>query len=311
VTLTLTLRTEPPARVWAASLTPERLRGLRPDRVASLNLRSGRETPAVGDLFDVSGTGDEELTLAGDLRRVDGIGASMSAGRVLVEGPCGDHLGARMSGGEIVAAGDAGAWAGAELAGGLVRISGDAGARLGGAYPGARAGMTGGEIIVSGNAGEEAGAGMRRGLVAVGGRTGSGAGLRMLAGTVIALGGIGAEAGLGNKRGSLVSAAALDPLPGYAFAARYRPPALGLQLRRVRDLGLTVGDTMLSRSWARWSGDRTELGRGEILIFDEEEDDGHEPVDERTSRRARGRADRGRRHARDPGARPGLGRAVG
>jgi hypothetical protein len=28
---------------------------------------------------------------------------------------------------------------------------------------------------------------------------------------------------------------------------------------------------MLSGSWARWSGDRTELSRGEILIFDEEE----------------------------------------
>ncbi len=271
MTLTLTLRTPPPARVWAAALTPQRLRGLRPDRVASLNLRSGRETLDVGDLFEVSGAGEEELVLAGDLRRLDGIGASMSGGRVLVQGPCGDHLGARMSGGEIVASGDAGAWAGAELAGGLVRISGDAGARLGGAYPGARAGMTGGEIIVSGNAGEEAGAGMRRGLVAVGGQTGNGAGLRMLAGTVIALGGIGAEAGLGNKRGSLVSGEAVEPLPGYAFATRLRPPALGLQLRRIRELGLTVADALLRGSWARWSGDRTELRRGEILIFDEEE----------------------------------------
>jgi formylmethanofuran dehydrogenase subunit C len=269
--LTLTLRATPPARVWAGSLTPQRLRGLHAHELAALTVRSGRETVGVDDLFDVSGTGDEQLVLAGDLRRVDGIGAGMSGGRVLVQGPCGDHLGARMSGGEIVVSGDAGAWAGAELAGGLLRISGDAGARLGGAYPGARAGMTGGEIIVSGNAGQEAGAGMRRGLVAVGGQTGGGAGLRMLAGTVIALRGIGAEAGLGNKRGSLVSGEAVEPVPGYAFATRFRPPALGLQLRRVRELGLTVGDALLSGIWARWSGDRTELGRGEILIFDEEE----------------------------------------
>ena len=67
----------------------------------------------------------------------------------------------------------------------------------------------------------------------------------MLAGTVIALGGIGAEAGLGNKRGSLVSGRAVEPLPGYAFAARFRPPALRLQLRRVRELGLTVADALL------------------------------------------------------------------
>jgi formylmethanofuran dehydrogenase subunit C len=223
----------------------------------------------VGDLFEVSGTADEQLVLAGDLRRVDAIGAELSGGRVLVEGPCGDHLGARMAGGEIEVRGDAGDWAGGEMTGGLIRISGGAGHRLGGAYPGARAGMTGGEIVVSGDAGEEAGAGMRRGLIAVGGQTRAGAGLRMLAGTVIALGGIGAEAGLGNKRGSLVSGRALEPLPSYAFATRFRPPALGMQLCRARALGLAVNDSLLRGRWARWSGDRTELTRGEILIFDE------------------------------------------
>jgi hypothetical protein len=112
---------------------------------------------------------------------------------------------------------------------------------------------------------------MRRGLVAIGGATSRGAGLRMLAGTVIAIGGLGAEAGLGNKRGSLVSRRAVDLLPSYAFATRYRPPALGLQLRRARELGLAVDDALLRGTWARWSGDRTELARGEILIFDEEE----------------------------------------
>jgi formylmethanofuran dehydrogenase subunit C len=271
VTLTLTLRDQPPARVRVAALTPDRLAGLSAADVAALTVRCGRETRAVGDLFDVSGAGGEQLVLSGDLGRVDAIGAGMASGRVVVEEPCGDHLGAGMTGGEIEARGDAGAWAGAEMGGGLVRIAGDAGHRLGGAYPGARAGMTGGEIIVSGHAGEEAGAGMRRGLVAVGGTSGSGAGLRMLAGTVIALGGIGAEAGLGNKRGSLVSGRPLTPLPSYAFAARYRPPALVLQLRRLRELGLAVDDALLDGTWARWSGDRTELSRGEILIFDEEE----------------------------------------
>jgi formylmethanofuran dehydrogenase subunit C len=274
VTLSLYLRTQPPARLDAAPLIPERLRGLHAAAVAGVTMRCGIETMAVGDLFDVSGAGADEETLVvtGDLRRLDGIGACMSGGRVVVEGSCGDHVGARMSGGEIEVRGDAGAWAGAAMTGGLLRISGDAGGRLGGAYPGARVGMAGGEIIVLGNAGEEAGAGMRRGLVAVGGQTSSGAGLRMLAGTVIALGGIGAEAGLGNKRGSLVSGATVNPLPVYAFATRFKPPTLGLQLRRARELGLTVHDAMLVGAWARWSGDRTELTRGEILIFDEEED---------------------------------------
>ena len=270
MTLTLELRGQPPDRVGATALTPDRLDGLNASEAAALTVRCGRQTLALGDLFTVSGAGGKELELRGDLRLLDGIGAGMSGGRIRIDGACGDRLGARMSGGQIVVHGDAGDWAGAELAGGLVRISGSAGARLGGAYPGARAGMTAGEIVVSGDAGEEAGACLRRGLVAVGGRTGNGAGLRMLAGTVIALGGIGAEAGLGNKRGSLVSGTPVEPLPGYAFAARYRPPALGLQLRRARELGLAVGDAMLDGDWARWSGDHTEVGRGEILMFDEE-----------------------------------------
>ncbi len=271
MTLTLTLRTQPTARIAAGVLAPERLRGLDAAEVAAMTVRCGRQRLSLGDLFKVSGTGDEQLWLTGDLRQLDGIGTGMSHGRVLVEGSCGEHLGARMSGGEIAVRGDAGAWAGAELAGGLLRIWGGAGARLGAAYPGARAGMSGGEIVVFGDAGEEAGAGMRRGLVVVAGQTGSGAGLRMLAGTVIALGGVGAEAGIGNKRGSLISGRTVEPLPSYAFATRFRPPALRLQLGRVSQLGLTVDDAMLRGTWARWSGDRTEVGRGEILIFDEEE----------------------------------------
>ena len=270
MTLTLTLRTVPAARVWAPALTPQRLQGLGAPEGASLTVRCGRHTLAMGELFEVAGIADQQLVLRGDLRRVDGIGMGMESGRVLVEGGCGHHLGARMSGGEIEVRGSVGDWAGAEMAGGVLRISGEAGVRLGAAYPGARAGMTGGEVLVSGNAGQEVGAGMRRGLVAVGGRTGSGAGLRMLAGTVIALGGIGAEAGLGNKRGSLVSGRAVELLPSYGFAARFRPPALRLQLRRARELGLAVDDALVRGTWARWSGDRTELSRGEILIFDEE-----------------------------------------
>jgi formylmethanofuran dehydrogenase subunit C len=255
VTLTLTLRADPPARVFADPLIPGRLRGLNASAVAAVQLRCGGETVAVGDLFEVSGAGseDEALVLAGDLRQFDWIGAGMA-------------------GGEIEVRGDIGSWAGAEMAGGVLRILGDAGARLGAAYPATRVGMTAGEIVVTGNAGEEAGAGMRRGLVAVGGRTGNGAGLRMLAGTVISLGGLGDEAGLGNKRGSLASGRALEPLPSYAYATRFHPPALRLQLLRVRELGLTVPDELLSGSWSRWSGDRTELARGEILIFDDEED---------------------------------------
>jgi formylmethanofuran dehydrogenase subunit C len=275
MSLTLTLRAPPPVRVDASPLTPERLTALNAGRVAGLSLRCGREIVVVGDLFEVGGyVGDGTLTLAGDLRLLDSIGAGMTRGRLTVRGDCGDRVGAGMRGGELTVDGAVGAYAGCELAGGVLRIGGDAGARLGGAYPGARAGMSGGEIVVSGHAGEETGAGMRRGLIAVGGRADDGAGLGMLAGTVVALGGFvnRGSLGQGNRRGTLVSGMAVEPNPvRYAFAARHRPLVLTLQLRRLRALGLDVADALIAGQWGRWSGDTTELGRGEILIFDEEE----------------------------------------
>jgi formylmethanofuran dehydrogenase subunit C len=270
VTLTLTLREQPPARVWAEPLAPARLAELDPTALRAVPLRCGRETVMVGELFEVSGSADGELVLAGDLRRFDGIGARLEQGRLVVKGPCGDQLAARMQGGAVEALGEVGDWAGAAMAGGLLRVRGNAGARLGGAYPGARVGMSGGEIVLIGDAGEEAGAGMRRGFVAIGGRAGAGAGLRMLAGTVVALGGLGPEAGFGNRRGSLVSGAPHDPLPGYELATRYWPPALALQLRRARALGMAVDERLLWGRWTRWAGDFAELGRGELLIFEEQ-----------------------------------------
>ncbi len=269
MTLSLTLRTPPPGRVDASVLTPERLRGRGAREVSAMTVSCGRGSLTIGELFDVAGTGDDHLFVAGDLSSIDRIGQGMATGQLVVDGPCGDHLGAGMSGGEILADGDVGAWAGAEMRGGHLTVRGSAGDRLGGAYPGTRAGMSGGEIVITGDAGQEAGAGLRRGLVAVGGRAGAGAGLRMLAGTVIALGGVGAEAGMGNKRGSIASGAPTEPLPGYAFAVRYSPPALRLQLRQLKRRYLPVDDAFLTGRWARWSGDQTELARGELLIFDE------------------------------------------
>jgi formylmethanofuran dehydrogenase subunit C len=270
MTLSLTLRTPPPGRVDGSALSPQRLRGRSAREVSAMTMSCGRLALPLGELFDVAGTGDDHLFVAGDLRSIDRIGHGMATGEIVVDGSCGDHLGAGMSGGEIVVVGDVGAWAGAEMRGGYLTIRGNAGDRLGGAYPGTRAGMSGGEIVITGDAGQEPGAGLRRGLVAIGGRCGAGAGLRMLAGTVIALGGVGAEAGMGNKRGSIASGAPTPLLPGYTFAVRYVPPALRLQLRQLRRRYLPVDDAFLSGRWARWSGDGLELRRGEILIFDEE-----------------------------------------
>jgi formylmethanofuran dehydrogenase subunit C len=265
MTLTLTLREQPDVALEADVLMPDRL--AEADDVGALPVWHGKERARVADFFAVSGTGDD-VRLEGDLSRVRGVGAGMTAGRLTVAGDIGAHAGAGMRGGELHVEGDAGDWAGAGMRGGTLVVRGSAGRHLGGVHPGERAGMRGGEIVVHGDAGDRAGAGLRRGLIAVGGRTGEAAGLRMLAGTIVALGALGPHAGAGMRRGSIVTMAPATPLATFAFACTFRPPFLRLYLRRLRALGLPVSDDHIDGRYARWSGDGLELRRGEILILE-------------------------------------------
>ena len=273
MTLTLSLREAPVAPVDAGVLRPDRLAGLSRGEIERLELRHGNRAVPVGDLFEVSGDGEEDVHVEG-YARLQRVGAGMTGGRLTLSGSGGPHrstaagdwCGAGMEGGELVIEGDAGAWAGASMRGGRLTIRGSAGRRLGGELAGAR--MRGGEILVHGDAGEEAGAGLRRGLIAVAGRVGAGAGVRALAGTIVALGGLGAHPGLGMRRASIVAAPPVTPPPTYALACAYRPPFLSICLRRLRALGLPVGDEWLAGRYARWSGDRLDLGRAEILVLE-------------------------------------------
>jgi formylmethanofuran dehydrogenase subunit C len=268
VTLTLTLREAPATRVHAAALRPDKLAGLSRAEIERLEVWHGNRRAALGELFAVSGAGEEEVRVEGDLARVAGPGTGMTGGRLTLAGRAGPHVGAGMQDGEIVVEGDAGDWAGAEMRGGRLVVRGSAGRRLGGAYAGARAGMRGGEILVHGDAGEEAGAGLRRGLIAVAGRTGKAAGLSALAGTIVAVGPLGAHPGAGMRRASIVAMTATTFLPTYARACTYRPPFLRLYLRRLRTLGLPITDEQIDGRYTRWSGDGLELMRGEILALE-------------------------------------------
>jgi formylmethanofuran dehydrogenase subunit C len=281
--LTLTLREAPAGPVDASELRPDRLAGLSRAEIERLELRHGNRPATVGELFDVSGDGEEDVRVQ-EHARLAHLGAGMAGGRLVVtaaentrsglEGggrprlsPSVGYLaGAGMTGGELVIEGDAGDWAGAAMRGGRLIVRGSAGRRLGGELAGAR--MRGGEILVHGDAGDEAGAGLRRGLIAVAGRVGAGAGVRALAGTIVALGGLGPHPGLAMRRATIVAPLPVTPPPTYALACSYRPPFLSICLRRLRALGLSVGDEWLAGRYARWSGDRLDLGRAEILVLE-------------------------------------------
>ena len=266
--LTLTLRELPTVPLETDALTPDRLASLRRGEIEALAVWHGNRRAQLADFFTVSGNGDEELRIEGDLRRVKFLGAGMTAGRLTVAGAAGMHTGADMRGGELVVEGDVGDFAGVGMGGGRLVVKGSAGHHLGGAYPGERAGMRGGGILVHGDAGDLVGAGLRRGLIAVAGRVGGAAGLRMLAGTIVAVGGLGATPGAAMRRGTIVAMSQVTLLPTFAFACSYRPPFLRLYLRHLRALGLPLTDEQIEGRYARFSGDALELRRGEILILE-------------------------------------------
>jgi formylmethanofuran dehydrogenase subunit C len=266
--LTLTLREKPVVPLEAEVLCPDRLAAASREKIEALPLWHGNERTRLGEFFTVSGTRDDDVRLEGDLGRVKFVGAGMRGGRLTVAGDVGMHAGAGMGGGELHVEGDAGDWAGAGMRGGRLVVRGSAGRQVGGVYAGERAGMRGGEIVVHGDVGAQAGAGLRRGLIAVSGRAGDAAGLRMLAGTIVALGGVGPRPGAGMRRGTIVTMAPANPLATFVFSCTYRPPFLGLYLRRLRALGLAVSDEQLEGRYQRWCGDGLELRRGEILIME-------------------------------------------
>jgi formylmethanofuran dehydrogenase subunit C len=266
--LTLTLREPPTVPLETEGLTPDLLAGRPRGEIEQLTVWEGNRRVRLADFFTVSGDGDTELRVEGDLRRVKFVGAGMTGGRLTIAGDAGMHTGADMRGGELVVEGDVGDFAGTGMRGGRLVVRGSAGQQLGGALPGVRAGMRGGEILVHGDAGDQLGAGLRRGLIAVAGRVGDAAGLRMLAGTIVALGGLGAALGADMRRGTIVSMSEVRLLPTFAFACSYRPPFLRLYMRRLRQLGLSLTDEQIEGRYARWSGDGLELRRGEILIYE-------------------------------------------
>jgi len=264
--VTLTMRDGIDESVDLDGITPDRIGSLDEHAIAALPVRIGRREAQVGDIFSVRGGRTARMRLAGDLRRVTGLGAGISGGEMIVEGDVGCRLAARMRGGWIDVRGNAGDDAGMAMQGGALRIVGNAGDRVGATLPGASKGMTGGEIIVNGDAGADAAARTRRGLVVVTGSVGDRAGRAMIAGTLVAFGNIAGPAGRGSKRGSVVAFAAVE-IPGtYRYACTYQPPHLRLLLTYLRRrYGISVDDAALNGRFERYCGDAGTVGKGEIL----------------------------------------------
>ncbi len=250
-------------------LRPDLLAGRTVEDLTRLPARIGREAVTLGDLFRIKKRGDDpELILAGDLGSVRAIGASMTGGRILVEGDVGPDLGASMTGGSIEVRGSAATWVGAELVDGLIQIRGSAGDFVGAAYPGSKRGQRGGLILVEGDVGRFAGLAIRRGSIAIGGHAGDDLGQGMIAGSIFGFGAVGQRVGHGMKRGTIAlfqANSSFEPSLTFTPTRPLRYPFLTIYLRTLQAKGFPVPAGLEGIPMLRYNGDRLESGQGEIL----------------------------------------------
>ena len=265
----LELHTQPEVPFEAEAITPATIAGLSESGIEHLSAMHGNVKVKLGDFFKVTGNGELDIHLEGDLFNVKMIGMGMSAGKITVEGNVGMHVGMGMSGGEILVSGDAGDWVGPEMSGGRITVKGNAGHMVGSAFRGQAAGIKSGEIFIHGNAKNEIGNSMRRGFIAIGGNAGDFVGVNMLAGTVIVLGEMGIRAGAGMKRGTIACMQDAPMLPSFEYSCTYHPLFLRFYLLRLQANGFEgkIQDRHLSGKYKRYSGDGIELNRGEVLLF--------------------------------------------
>lgn len=250
-------------RVDLAGLTPASLSPLSLREVERLPVAFGTHRVSLADIFFVEGAPDGLLLIEIGDPRLDGIGAGMDAGEIIVDGMVGAWAGRGMSGGVLRISGDAGDYLGAELSGGRIKLAGHSGTHAGAASSGARRGMSGGVLWIGGNAGARAAERQRGGLMLIGGDVGEGLASDMIAGTVSVSGHIGPMAGRGMKRGTVLAGSVPQLPAGFVDTGIHDLVAIPLMARRVPDLAPVLGEWKLVR---RFVGDTLMGGQGEVLV---------------------------------------------
>lgn len=261
------LKQEPTVPLEAEVLSPDRVCDLTCEEISALPIYHGKRLLRVDDFFDVSGEKSDVLRITGDMHRVRWIGRAMSRGSIMIEGDVGMHLGAYMTGGSIHVKGDASDWIGAEMKSGTIRVSGNAGGQIGGGYRGSLTGMRGGTIMVKGSAGLEVGLRMRRGTIVVGDVVRDFAGLQMKGGTIVMLSGAEIRTGAWMNRGTIISLAPLQVMPTFAYSGNMNPTFINVYAKHLAEFGITLPFCASEGSYARYSGDRSVPGKGELFVW--------------------------------------------
>ena len=264
--LTLRLKSAPSERLDLGGLTPTRLAALSHHEIMKLKVGTGRDPLHLGDVFELSGSAGDTLTVEGAGATLDSVGAGLDGGTLRVIGDIGSYAGRRMSGGTLEIEGNAGDYLGSGMTGGTIRVSGNAGNGLGAALPGDRFGMLGGIAVIGGNIGTRAGEKMRRGTVVIKGRTGEGAGTRMIGGTIWAEGGIGPNPGLMMRRGTLIGPSVERLLPTFVDCGKHDLVIVRVINRYLKSALGAAAPKPMPLFVQKIAGDMATIGRGEILL---------------------------------------------
>lgn len=251
------------ARVDFSGITPAVTCPLTLRELEHLPVPFGTKNVPLAELFFIEGAPDGVLLIEIGDARLDGVGAGMREGELIVDGNVGAWAGRGMGGGILRIAGDAGDFLGAELSGGRIELAGSAGAHLGGASSGARRGMSGGVLKVGGSAGARAAERQRGGLIIVDGDAGEGLATGMIAGTVSVGGAIGPLLGRGMKRGTVFATEVPALAAGFVDTGTHDLIALRLLARRVPELAPILDGRTQAR---RLVGDTLMGGQGEVLV---------------------------------------------
>ncbi|GLK55365.1 formylmethanofuran dehydrogenase subunit C [Methylopila capsulata] len=229
-----------------------------------LSIGFGFRRVALGELFSVSGSVGERLTIAGGSPLLDRVAAGLTSGELVVNGDVGADLAKGATGGSVIVNGSAGAYAAGELAGARVAISGDVGERLGAAGDGSRRGMSAGSVVVGGSAGPRAGERLRGGVIVVKGAVAEGAATDLIAGTFAIGGALTGPTGRGMKRGTLLLRSAEGLASGFGDAGEHDLVMLRVLVRRSPELASFLGKGVTRAR--RFAGDLNVAGKGEALI---------------------------------------------
>ena len=264
--LRLKLRAQPTARINLAGLNPSAIGALSLGGIERLAVGTGGDEISLADLFTVTGAASDQIVIEGGNERIDGLGAGLASGTLVIDGDAGAYAGLGMKGGRLEIKGSAGAYAASGMSGGVLLVGGNAGDSLGAARTGEKFGMAGGIVRVGGNIGGRCGDRMRRGTIIARGSIGPAAGSRMMGGTIWAEGGFGDGPGPLLRRGTLIAPKVSRLLPTFVDCGRHELVILAILGRYLKaELG-ELAPTVPSGPVRRYAGDTSTIGKGELLI---------------------------------------------